>query len=237
MNLEQLKAQLKEGKITKEQFKEELKKLLDAGTIDQAAHDAEVAALDDNAGGNNNPGGFTPEQLEAIQKMVQSAGDSVRTEYSKKKKEMEEELERLKTEKMTAEQKAEYERQKAAQELADREAALNAKEVALHTVDVLTDLKLPIEFKVFTQTSATKEDAEKLLKTLSTAFNAAIQKAVDDRFKGAGGGNPPGGAGGSGGAATKKWTDMTLTEQGRAFQEDPEAARALAAASGIKLNY
>ncbi|QGF21712.1 putative scaffold protein [Bacillus phage vB_BcM_Sam112] len=236
MNLEQLKAQLKEGKITKEQFKEELKKLLEAGTIDQAAHDAEVAALDNNAGGND-PAGFTPEQLEAINKLVQSASDQVRTDYSKQKKDLEDELERLKTEKMTAEQKAEYDRQKAAQELADREAALNAKEVALHTVDVLTELKLPIRFKKFTEKMTNKEEAEAILKDLSVEFNAAIKEAVDNRFKGTGGGNPPGGAGGGGGAATKKWTDMTLTEQGKLFAEDEKAARALATASGVTLNY
>lgn len=235
MNLEQLKAQLKDGTITKEQFKEELKKLLEAGTIDQATHDAAVAETEEDPG-NQNPGGFTPEQMAAIQKMVQGAGDQVRTQMTKDKKALEDELERVKTEKMTAEQKAEYDRQKAAQDIADREAALTTKEVALHTVEVLTNLKLPMEFKVFTEKATSKEDAENLLKTLSTAFNAAIQQAVNDRFKGAGNGNPPGGAGGGGNTA-KTWKQMTLTEQGQAFAKDPEAARALAAADGMKLPY
>lgn len=234
MNLEQLKAQLKEGKITKEQFLDELKKLLEAGTIDQAAHDTAVAETEEDPG-NQNPGGFTPEQLEAIQKMVQGAGDQVRTEYTKKNKDLNDELERLKKEKMTAEEKAAYERQQYEKDLADREQTLLLGQVALHTVDVLTDLKLPIEFKVFTEKMTNKEDAENLLKLVSSKFNAAVQEAVNNRFKDAGGGTPPGGGGG--GNTTKTWKQMTLTEQGKAFQENPEAARALAKADGITLNY
>ncbi|MFL6558088.1 MAG: SHOCT domain-containing protein, partial [Bacillus sp. (in: firmicutes)] len=42
MGIEALKQQLTEGKVTKEQYAAELKKLLDAGTITQEEHDEAV---------------------------------------------------------------------------------------------------------------------------------------------------------------------------------------------------
>jgi hypothetical protein len=226
MGIEALKAQLAKGEITQEQFAAELKKLLDAGTITQEEHDA--AAKTDP--GQNRNGGFSDEQMLAIQKMMQSEADKVRTKAAQEKKLLEDQLETLKTEKMTAEQKAEYDRKKLEADLKSREDALTKKEVALHTIDKLTDAKLPISFKEFL-VGPSKEDAERNIAAFQQAWQAAIKEEVEEKFKQAGS-TPPG----TGGPTNKKWSEMTLTEQGKLLKENPAAAKSLAAAAGVILD-
>ena len=232
MNIEALKQQLSEGKITQEQFAAELKKLLDAGTITQEEHDAAGKADPGQAGG-----ALTTEQVQAmiadaVKKAEQSAGDRVRTQYSQQQKDLQDELEKLKTEKMTAEQQAEYKRQKLEKDLKDREDALNVREVALHTIDKLTEAKLPLAFKAFL-VGQTKEDADTNIAAFQTAWQTALKEAVDAKFKD--GGDDPAKRK-QGGAGQKKWSEMTLTEQGKLLVENPGLAKTLAAASGETLD-
>lgn len=65
---------------------------------------------------------FSEEQLKAIEKMVQSETDRVRTQYNKKLKETQQLLEQQKTQHMTDAEKAEYERAKWEEEKAAWEA-------------------------------------------------------------------------------------------------------------------
>lgn len=233
MNIEALRNQLKEGKITKEQFAAELKKLLDAETITQEDHDAAIKAADEDGGGDpkDPPGGEKGPSLEEIQKMIQSETDKVRTEYTTKLKESQTELERLKTEKMTDEQKAEHERQKWETEKAEKEKELNNREIALHTVDKLTDAKLPLSFKSFLA-GPSKEDTDKIVADFSTLWQQEIKAAVEAKFK-ENGGDPPGNKGG--GKGPKKWNEMNLTEQGQLYRDNPDKARELAKADGVNL--
>jgi hypothetical protein len=230
MNIEALKQQLAEGKITQEQFAAELKKLLEAGTITQEEHDA-AAKVDPGTGG----GTLNAEQVqamiaEAVKKAEQSAGDKVRTEYAAKLKAEQDKLDELRKAKMSDEEKAKFEKEKFEKELKEREDALNMREVALHTIDKLTEAKLPLSFKDFL-VSGTKEDAEKNIIAFQTAWQAAIKAEVETKFK-QGGGKPPGGQG----ATSKKWAEMTLTEQGKLLKENPEQAKALALAAGVILD-
>ena len=223
MGIEALKKQLAEGTITQEEFLAELKKLLEAGSITQEEHDATVKT-DNGAGGN---GGMSAEE---IRKLIQSETDKVRTEYANKLKAEKEEKEKLLKEKMSDEEKAKYERDKLINDLKEREAALSAREVALHTIDKLTEAKLPLAFKDFL-VGASKEDADKNISAFQTAWQTAIKAEVDEKFK-QGGSNPPG----KGGQPTKKWSEMTLTERGKLLVENPGLAKTLAAASGEVLD-
>jgi Domain of unknown function (DUF4355)/Short C-terminal domain len=222
MNIEALKKQLADGEITQEQFAAELKKLLDAGTITQEDHDGAI-----NPGGNpgGTGGGMTEEQ---IKKLIQSETDKVRTEYNKKLKAEQDEKERLLKEKMSDEEKAKFEKDKLEKDLAEREAALNAREVALHTIDKLTEAKLPLSFKDFL-VGQSKEDADKNIAAFQTAWQAAIKAEVDAKFKDHGG-NPGKGQGGSG-TTVNPWKQETfnLTRQAQLLRDEPELAKQLMA--------
>lgn len=231
MTIEALKQQLAEGKITQVQFAAELKKLLDAGSITQEEHDAAAKADLGNGGG----GSLTAEQVqamiaEAVKKAEQSAGDKVRTEYAAKLKAEQDEKERLLKEKMSDADKAKFEKEKFENELKIREDALSAREVAMHTIDKLAEAKLPLSFKDFL-VGQTKEDAEKNIVSFQTAWQAEIKAAVEAKFK-EGGSTPPA----KGGASNKKWSEMTLTEQGKLLSENPGVAKTLAQASGVILD-
>lgn len=235
MGIEALKQQLAEGKITQEQFEAELKKLLDAGAITQEEHDA---ALKPNNGGGDDPEPLTAEQVQAmiadaVAKAEQSAGDKVRTEYAAKLKKEQEEKERLLKEKMTDEEKAKYEKEQFERELKEKEAALNAREVALHVVDKLSDptINLPLSFKTFFEGAQSTEDADNKIAILSAAWNAEIKAAVEAKFKE--NGDDP--SKNKKGPKAKKWNDLTLTEQGQLYKENPDEARKLAAEAGIEL--
>lgn len=232
MGIEELKRQLAEGKITKEEFAAALKKLLEAGTIKQEEHDAAIKASTDGGGGNpDEPGGNKAPTLEEIQKMIQSETDRVRTEYAQKLKDAQIEVDKLKTDKMTEEQKADFERKKWETEKAQKEAELNNREIALHTIDKLTEAKLPLSFKSFLA-GPSKEDTDKIVADFATLWQTEIKAAVDAKFK-ENGGDPPGNKGGN--KPPKTWKEMNLTEQGNLYRDNPDQARELAKASGVKL--
>lgn len=233
MGIEALKQQLAEGKITKEQFAASLKELLDAGTITQEAHDeaAKTEPGGNQSGGNQEPA-FSESQLAAIQKMMQSEADKVRTKAAADKKALEDELTNLKTAKMTDDEKAQFERDRLTKELGEREAALTKREVELHTIDKLTAAELPLTFKPFLM-GATKEDAEKNVEAFGTAWQAAIKAEVEKKFKD-NGDDPSNRNKGGGGAKT--WKELNLTEQGKLYAENKQKAIDLAKASGVSLN-
>ena len=229
MGVEALKQQFKEGKITKEQFLAEIKKLLDEKSITQEEHD-DAAKFEVTA----DPEVLTAEQVQkmiadAVAKAEQSAADKVRTEYSEKLKAEQEEKERLLKEKMSDEEKAKFEKEKYERDLAEREAKIKEKEVSLHVIDVLTAEKLPLSFKEFIKAQST-EEADNLIKSLAGLWQAELKAATDSKFKELGD-DPTKRAGG--GTSTKKWSEMSLDEQGRFFKADPTKARELAKVEGI----
>lgn len=231
MGLEALKQQLAEGKLTQEQFAAEAKKLLDAGTITNEEYEAAIK-VDGGAGGQGGNGGeFTETQLAAIQKMMQSEADKVRTKAAQEKKALEDQLEKMKTEKMTEEEKTKHELEKLQRENKETADQLLKEKVAFHTVKTLSAKELPSEFDVFL-VGPTIEDTDTRIAAFQTAWGAAIKAAVDARFKD-GGGDPPGG---KGGGSTKKWAEMTLTEQGQLFGSNPGLAKSLAAQAGVNLD-
>lgn len=237
MGIEALKQQLKEGKITKEQYLASVKALLDAKTITQEEHDAAIKEEDPPGGNGGGSGALTPEQ---VQKMVsdavaaaqQSAEDKIRREYSDKLKQKDD----LLRSKMTDEEKAKADLEQAQKDLEQGKRELLMGQVAMHTVDTLNAKALPLSFKSFL-VRETKEDTDKAIGDFATEWQKALDAEVDKRFKN-GGGDPPGGKGGGKGE-TNPFDPKTinLTEQGRIFNEDPEKARRLAKEAGVAMYF
>lgn len=95
---------------------------------------------------------FNEEQLKAIEKMIQSREDRVRTQYTKKLKETQQELEKQKTQHMTDAEKAEYERAKWEEEKAAWEAEKERQELEIkrtankhHAARVISAKGIPAE--------------------------------------------------------------------------------------------
>jgi len=193
---------------------------------------AEPGGEPDPENPENKGGEPTPEDkpltMEEIQKMIQSETDKVRTEYSQKLKDAKAEAERLAKEKMTEEEKAEFERQKLQKELEEKERALLERELNLLAVDLLTEAKMPLAFKDFV-IGQDEETTKARVTTLKNLWNAALEQAVQERFKEKG--RNPHDTGGDGDTTKNPWSKehFNLTEQGRLLRENPELAKQLMA--------
>jgi len=169
-----------------------------------------------------------PFDMQEVRKLIQSETDKVRTEYSRKLKEAQAELERLKAEKMTEEEKAKYEQEKLQKELQEKEQALLQRELNLLAVDLLTEAKMPLEFKEFV-VGVDEETTKAKVTTLKNLWNTALEQAVKERFKEKG--RDPYDTSGSGDTVKNPWSKehFNLTEQGRLLRENPELAKQLMA--------
>lgn len=235
MGIEALRAQYKAGKLTKEQFLEAVKALLDAGTITQEEHD-EAIKDDEDEDPDKKYEGLTAAEIRALiesesAKHAQSAADKVRTEYAKKLKDEQDAKDKLLRDKMTAEEQAEFDRKKHELELQQRENDLKKREVQLHVIEKINNA-FPLAFKDFL-VADTKEDSDAKIELFRATWDAELKKAVDERLKGLGKDRdkPPGGGG-----TSKKWKEMSLTEQSKLYQSDKEKAIALAKADGVSLS-
>ena len=169
-----------------------------------------------------------PLTMDVVRKPIQSETDKVRTEYSKRLKEAQAEVERLAKEKMSEEEKAEFERQKLQKELEEKERALLERELNLLAVNLLTEAKMPLEFKEFV-VGVDEETTKAKVTTLKNLWNTALEQAVKERFKEKG--RDPYDTSGSGDTVKNPWSKehFNLTEQGRLLRENPELAKQLMA--------
>lgn len=118
---------------------------------------------------------------EEVQKMIQAEADRVRTEYSKKNKVLQDQLDEEKKSKMTEQQRAELKEK----ELLDKEQALQKKENEIFAIGALSDAVMPATFLKFVTASSDEETTEKI-KTLKEEFDKAVAAEVDKTFKGTG---------------------------------------------------
>ena len=89
--------------------------------------------------------------------------------------------------KMTKEEKAQYMQQKKEKELSEREAAITRKELMAEARNTLACDGLPQELaEVLNYTDAA--DCKKSMETVKTAFQKAVEAAVEEKLKG---GKPP----------------------------------------------
>lgn len=117
-----------------------------------------------------------------VKRLIQSETDRVRTEYSKKLKEKEAELEELRKEQMTEKERREYEERKRQEELEAKERELKSRELELAKIDALRDTELPLTFREFLYGENADEIKEKA-EALKKLFADEVEKAVEARFK------------------------------------------------------
>lgn len=186
MNLEQLKQQLEAGQITQEQY------------------DAAVKELENN----------TQQQTKSIteddiQKMIQSATDKVRTEYSQKLKDLSTQYDTLKNEKLTDEEKLTLKEQ----QLAEQTRAFEQQKLDFEFVNHLSEAKLPAKLNSFIPGSDIEKKKENLT-SLMEMINEFVEVKVKEKF-GSQSHNPE-----KGGEKKYDFGKMTIDEKIRLAEED-----------------
>ncbi len=178
---------------------------------------------------------FTPEQQTEVDRVI---SERLNRAQSKWEKDFKEKLEQAKTEaeklaKMNADQKAEYERKKRMEELAAREVEITRRELRAQALEQLAEKGLPkqlADILVYTDADSTSTSLEAVEKS----FKEAVEAGINERLRSSG--TPTGGSS-KGNGQINPWKKETfnLTEQGKILRENPELAKQLKVAAGIKI--
>lgn len=155
--------------------------------------------------------GLTEEQIELVQKLVQSETDKVRTDYSTKLKGVNEELAKYKPKEKSETEKALEERVKA---IEDREKEIANKERSMLIAEKLKSKGLPAELGTYLNIGENlDEDIEKVGNTLGSYF--------------LGSGNKPSTHHTNKGVTKAQFQQMSYSERAKLFQENNELYKAL----------
>lgn len=143
--------------------------------------EGEKVSFDDFLKGDGNQAEFDRRVQQAINTAVTNAQKKWQMMTDDKVSEAE------KLAKMNKEEKAQYMQQKKEKELADRETAIIKKELMAEAKNTLAEKKLPSELAdVLNYTDA--DACKKSIEAVETAFQKAVEAAVEEKLKG---GNPP----------------------------------------------
>lgn len=225
MSIDELKALLNEGKITKEQFAAMAKALDPNYTEEEPEQEPET----------------DPEEPETdpeaeIQKRIQREVDRAKNKLGNENKKLRQQLEAIKKAKLTEDEAAELDRQEREDELAERERALQdeknrwyaMKAIKKAGLDDGSDESLALVDFVLAGTEA---DIDAKVKNFSAMVKKLVKAEVDKTFK-QHGRNPELGAG----AGDKNpWAKDTynITQQMQLELTNPELAKQLKAAAGV----
>lgn len=237
MTLEELKALLAAGKITKAQF-DAMAKAIDPNYTpddDDEGDNGPDKASDGAKSGDSGSGDKLPANIE---KLIQSAVDRATNKLGNDNKQLRQTIDKMKKEKMTDEERRQYEMDEKEREIADREKALREKENRLYAIKAIKSAGLDDgSDKALELVEFVMGEDEAAIDGRVKAFAALVQKfvkgEVDKTFKSKG--REPGK--GSGGTGEKNpWAKETwnLTEQMTIEINDPERAKMLKAAAGVK---
>ena len=139
---------------------------------DEGTHQEQTDQKDENPAGLDE---------EAIQKMIQSATDKIRTDYTKRMKQLEEEKEALLKEKMSESEKKDYELNKREKAIREAESRLLASNIENAAVNSVARLEIPIDFKDFVK-GETVEETEKRAEQFHELWKSAVDAEVQKRF-------------------------------------------------------
>lgn len=217
MTLEELKKQLEEGKLTREQFDEMVR----------------ILGLELNPDPDPEP---QPEQ-DDIDKLIEKAVDRATNKLGNENKALREKLEKLKKTKLSAEEIAEEERREKETALAEREAAVKAAENRMFALKQIKKIGLDsgdeTAIQIVDLVMGEDEDAiSENVSALKKLVDSLVAVEVDKAFKSTG--RVPG-KGKSGGTQNNPFSKDTynLTEQMRLLQENPELAEQLKMEAGV----
>ena len=150
MTLEELKALLASGAITEEQFKAMCK---------QFGFEEEPEPTQEPA----------PAQDDDVEKRIQQAVDRATNRLGNDNKKLKEELEKLRKEKLTADELQKLEAEEKEKDLAEREAAIKAAENKLYAVKAIKQAGL--------------DDGSETALDILALVNAADEAAIDTNIK------------------------------------------------------
>lgn len=215
MTIDDLKKMLEEGKLTKEQF------LAMAKAIDPEYKDDEDE----------------PEKKDEpdIEKMIQRAVDRATNKLGNDNKRLREELESIKKEKLTAEERAELEKKQEREQFERERAEFQQEKNKLYAVKAIKAAGLDdgsdksLELVNFVLANDEKE-IDSRVKAFGELVKKFVAAEVDKTFKDAGR-NPKRGANGSTEENPYTKEHFNLTKQMELEATDPEKAKALQAAA------
>lgn len=219
MTIEELKKLLDEGKITKEQFK----------TM-ALAIDPDFKEDDPNPDPDKDK-----DKKPDIEKLIQQAVDRATNKLGNDNKRLREELETIKKEKLTAEERAELEKKQEREQFEQERAEFQKEKNKLYAVKAIKAAGLDdgsdkaLELVNFVMGSDEKE-IDSRVKAFGDLVKKFVASEVDKTFKEAGR-NP--GKGSSGSDEKNPYTKehFNLTEQMKLEATDPEKAKRLQAAA------
>lgn len=223
MNLEELKALLESGAITEAQFKAMCKQF--GFEVPEPTPEPEPEPEpDDN------------EKL--LEKKIQQAVDRATNKLGKDNKVLREELEKLRKEKLTAAELKEIEDAEKEKDLAEREAAVKALENKMYAVSAIKKAGLDdgseTALDILNLVNAGDEESiDNNIKALKALVDKLVKAEVEKTFK-SGGRNPEKGSGGSDGDNPYIANSFNLTAQMSLERDNPELAKKLKAAAGVK---
>ena len=220
---------------------EELKALLASGAITQAQYEAmckqfgfEIEKDDDKDKDKDKD----DDAEKLLEKKIQQAVDRATNKLGNDNKQLREELEKLRKEKLTAAELKELEDAEKEKDLAEREAAVKTAENKLYAIKAIkkaglddgSEAALEILALVGGNDEATIDANIKALKSL---IDKLVKAEVEKTFKG-NGRNPEKGAGGAGGDNNPYAANtFNLSKQMELELTDPELAKKLKAAAGV----
>ena len=218
---------------------DKLKKMLTAGTIDQDDYKdmLEKYGLKDEP--EEDPlKDLTDAQKAAVQKMIQSERDRATNKLGNDKKteidDLKKQLEDLKKEKLTETERAELDHKNRETELEKKERAFQLMQNKYAATQALKEAGLENGEDVVTLVLGdTEENTKKRVSALSALVERLVKAKVAEKFK-EGGRNPEKGS--AGGSEDNPWTEghINYPKQMEIEAADPERAKQLRAAAGIK---
>lgn len=221
MTIDELKAMLNDGKITKEQFAA-LAKAIDPNYTEPEPEPEDAPEPES-------------EPEDDIEKRIQRAVDRATNKLGNDNKKLRQQLEALKKSKLTADEQADLDRQEREDALAERERALQDKEMRWYAMKAIKKAGLDdggddslalVEFMM----GGTEEEIDARVKSFGALIKKLVKAEVDKTFK-LNGRNPEQGAGGG---EKNPWAKDTwnITQQMALEMSDPERAKQLRTAAG-----
>ena len=223
MNFEKLKAMLDAGEITQEQF-DAMKEALGL----------EEPKADPEGTPNNPPNNPSGEELE---KTIQRAVDRATNKLGNENKALREQLEKIKNEKLTDDEKKRLEAEEKEKELLEREAAVKASENKMVAIKAIKKAGLDdgseTALEILDMVKGEDEESiEKNVSALKKLVDRLVKTEVEKTFKGAGR-NPDPGTGSTGEENPYLPKTFNLTKQMELERTNPELAKKYRAAAGI----
>lgn len=220
MNKERLDALLENGNITQEEYDDLLSKA--RPEEGEEKEEATTPTIDD----------------ERLEKLIQAKVDKITSKLGKEKAGLQKQLEQLKKDKLTDDERKQLEISEKEQEIAERERALLEKENRLYAIKSIKAAGLDdgsdksLELVEFVLADDTDE-IDRRVKAFGELVKKFAQSEIDKKFK-ENGRNPN--TGGKAAQANNPYAKETfsLTEQMRLEVENPDLAKTLKEAAGGK---